>query len=77
MTMVPGMSEKPTRTTIATQQEAEMTPAVRVFVDLLLARNKLLESQTKPKVTGSNPVGQNYYSISLINTTTYGNTKSA
>lgn len=42
--MVLAMSEKRTQITIPPELEAEMTPAVRAFVDLLLARIERIES---------------------------------
>ncbi len=51
------MSEKPTKITIPPELEAEMTPAVRAFVELLLARIESLEAEVAElkRRVGMNP----------------------
>ena len=55
--MVLAMSEKRTKITIPPELDAEMTPAVRAFVDVLLARIESLETEVSElkRLIGMNP----------------------
>ena len=55
--MVLAMSEKRTKITIPPELDAEMTPAVRAFVEVLLARIESLETEVSElkRLIGRNP----------------------